>query len=67
MLSYLNYDYLKLIKLQNLKEFFDNFAIISVEVVINTQLQPVRQQVFIGWSNVVGLQDLIFKFIEHNN
>ena len=64
MLSYLNYDYLKLIKLQNLKEFFDNFAIISVEVVINTQLEPVRQQVFTGWSNLVGLQDLIFKFMD---
>jgi hypothetical protein len=64
MLSYLNFNYLKLIKLENIKEFFDNFAIISVEVVINTQLQPVRQQVFIGWSNVVGLQDLIFKFID---
>ena len=64
MLSYLNFNYLRLIKLENIKEFFDNFAIISVEVVINTQLQPVRQQVFIGWSNVVGLQDLIFKFID---
>lgn len=64
MLSFLNYDYLKLINLGNLKQFFDNFAIINVEVVINTQLEPVRKQVFVGWSNVVGLQDLIFKFMD---
>lgn len=64
MLSYLNYEYLKSINLGNLKQFFDNFAIINVEVVINTQLEPVRKQVFVGWSNVVGLQDLIFKFMD---
>lgn len=64
MLSFLNYNYLKLVNLGNLKQFFDNFAIINVEVVINTELEPVRQQVFVGWSNVVGLQDLIFKFMD---
>ena len=64
MLSFLNYNYLRLVNLGNLKQFFDNFAIINVEVVINTQLEPVRQQVFVGWSNVVGLQDLIFKFMD---
>ena len=64
MLSFLNYEYLKLVNLGNLKQFFDNFAIINVEVVINTQLEPVRKQVFVGWSNVVGLQDLIFKFMD---
>ena len=64
MLSFLNYNYLKLIKLGNLKNFFDNFAIVKIEVVINTQLEPVRKQIFVGWANVVGLQDLIFRFMD---
>ena len=64
MLSFLNYNYLQLINLGNLKNFFDTFAIIKVEVVINPQLEPVRKQDFVGWANVVGLQDLIFRFMD---
>ena len=64
MLSYINYNYLQKIGFTTLKGFFDTFANMQSQLTINTHLKPVRKQVFIGWNNVVALQNLIFNMID---
>jgi len=64
MLTFLNYNYLRTLDFGNIKNFFDIFADIKLELTLNTKLKPVRKQVFVGWNNVIGLQNLIFKFID---
>ena len=64
MLSFINYDYLKKIGFETLKRFFDTFSNMQSQLTINTQLKPVRKQVFVGWNNVVALQNLIFNMID---
>ena len=64
MLAYINYNYLQKIGFNTLKGFFDTFANMQSQLTINTNLQPVRKQVFVGWNNVVALQNLIFNMID---
>ena len=64
MLSMINYNYLVDLGFKEMASFFDVFADIQTELVINTLLKPIRKQVFKGWRNVIGLQDLVFKFID---
>ena len=64
ILAMINYNYLSELGFKEMRNFFDTFADISTELVINTLLKPVRKQVFKGWNNVIGLQDLVFNFID---
>ena len=64
ILSMINYNYLVDLGFKDMRTFFDTFADIQTETVVNTLLKPVRKQVFKGWRNVIGLQDLVFKFID---
>ena len=64
ILSMINYNYLVDLGFKDMRTFFDTFADIQTELVINTLLKPVRKQVFRGWRNVIGLQDLVFNFID---
>jgi hypothetical protein len=65
MLSLVAYQYLRKINLSNVNDFFDNYAQMSYELVINSKLQPVRKQVFKGFDNLQSLQKLIYKFMLH--
>ena len=64
MLSFINYNELQRIGFKSLKRFFDTFANMQTQLTINTQLQPVRKQVFIGFNNVVAMQSIIFNMID---
>ena len=64
ILAMINYNYLEQLGFKEMRTFFDTFADISTDLVINTLLKPVRKQVFKGWNNVIGLQDLVFNFID---
>ena len=64
MLSFINYNELQRIGFKSLKSFFDTFANMQTQLTINTQLQPVRKQVFIGFNNVVAMQSIIFNMID---
>ena len=64
MLSFINYNQLVKTGFYSLKSFFDTFADMQTQLTINTQLQPVRKQVFVGFNNVVAMQNIIFNFID---
>jgi hypothetical protein len=65
MLSLVAYQYLKKIGLANINDFFDNYCQMSYELVINSQLQPVRKQIFKAFDNLQSLQKLVYKFMLH--
>ncbi|MEM1122940.1 MAG: hypothetical protein AAGJ18_21020, partial [Bacteroidota bacterium] len=48
-------------QLDNITDFFDHFADIKRQLVINTALSPVYKEVFAGFSNLSSLQNLICK------
>ena len=64
MLSFINYNNLKGVGFDSLKSFFDTFADMQTQLTINTQLQPVRKQVFVGFNNVVAMQNIIRNMID---
>jgi len=64
MLSFINYNSLKGTGFDSLKSFFDTFADMQTQLTINTQLQPVRKQVFVGFNNVVAMQNIIRNMID---
>ena len=65
MLSLVAYPYLRQIGLSNINDFFDNYAQMSYELVINSKLQPIRKQVFKGFDNLQSLQKLVYRFMLH--
>tara|TARA_R110002153_G_scaffold232329_1_gene385629 strand:- start:923 stop:6142 length:5220 start_codon:yes stop_codon:yes gene_type:complete len=64
MLAFINYDKLRKSGFDSLKSFFDTFADMQTQLTINTQLQPVRKQVFVGFNNVVAMQNIIRDMID---
>jgi hypothetical protein len=65
MLSLVAYQYLRKIGLGNVNDFFDNYAQMSYELVINSKLQPIRKQIFKAFDNLQSLQKLVYKFMLH--
>lgn len=65
MLSFVAYKKLKDSSMNSLQNFFDTYIDIRTELVINAQLQPERRQVIMGFNNLVGLQQLIRRFVNY--
>ncbi len=65
MLSLVAYQHLKEMGLANINDFFDNYAQMSYELVINSKLQPIRKQIFKGFDNLQSLQKLVYRFMLH--
>jgi len=64
MLALINYNALEKMGFGSIKNFFDIYANVQSDLVVNTRLSLVRKQVFFGWNNVIALQNLIFRFID---
>jgi predicted kinase len=65
MLSLVAYDYLKKMGISNINDFFDQYCLMSYELIINSKLQPIRKQIFKAFDNLQSLQKLIYKFMLH--
>jgi len=65
MLAMIGYKTLKEMNLNNLVEFFDTFVEVSYELTINIKMRPVRKQVIMGFSNLLALQQLVRRYINH--
>lgn len=65
ILALIGYQQLKKWGIQNLKDFFDTFIKTSIELVINSKLQPERKEIVLGFNNLIALQQLVFKFITY--
>jgi hypothetical protein len=62
MTALVGLEYLRKIGLLNLKDFFDQFVNTSNELVFSAALEPVFQDVFTGFSNLIALQSIIRRF-----
>jgi predicted ABC-type ATPase len=65
MLALVGYNKLKKMQLENLNVFFDTFIATSYEMIINARLRPERRQVILGFNNLISLQTLIRRFMNH--
>lgn len=65
MLSMIAHNKLVEMGLENLNAFFDTFIEVSYELVINAKLNPERRQIILGFNNLLVLQQLIKRFINH--
>jgi len=64
MLSFLNYDVLFDMELGVIKDFFDLFAKIEYAEDFRTDLSIVKRNKFIGWSNAIALQKLVYRLFD---
>lgn len=67
MLALIGYQELEKSGVKNIKEFFDVFIKTSLELVINSKLKPERKEVVMGFSNLIALQSLIFRYISYKS
>lgn len=65
VLALIGYQQLEKSGIKNIKEFFDTFIHTSLELIINAKLKPERKEIVMGFSNLIALQSLIFKFISY--
>jgi hypothetical protein len=65
ILALIGYQQLERSGVKNIKEFFDTYIKTSLQLVINAKLKPERKEIVMGFSNLVALQSLIFKFITY--
>jgi len=65
MLSMIAHNKLVEMGLENLSAFFDTFIEVSYELVINAKLNPERRQIILGFNNLLVLQQLVKRFINH--
>lgn len=65
MLSLVAYNYLRELGLSNINDFFDNYCMMSYELIINSKLQPIRKQIFKAFDNLVSLRKLVYKYMLH--
>lgn len=62
MLALMSYKYLEKNNLSNLTTFFDEFTKINNELVVDTSLNAVYKEIFVGFANLPGLHQIIRKF-----
>jgi len=67
ILSLICYQELEKLGIKNIKEFFDTFIKTSLQLVINAKMKPERREIVMGFSNLIALQSLIFKFISYKS
>jgi N12 class adenine-specific DNA methylase len=65
ILALIGYQQLERSGVNNIKEFFDTYIKTSLQLVINAKLKPERKEIVMGFSNLIALQSLIFKFITY--
>lgn len=65
ILALIGYQQLEKSGVKNIKEFFDTYIKTSLQLVINAKLKPERKEIVMGFSNLIALQSLIFKFITY--
>lgn len=64
MMSFLNYNELFKMELGVIKDFFDLFAKIEYAEDFRTDLTLVKRNKFIGWTNAIALQKLVYRFFD---
>lgn len=64
MCSFLNYDILFDMQIGVIKDFFDLFAKIEYAEDFRTDLTIVKRNKFIGWSNAIALQKLVYRYFD---
>lgn len=67
VLALIGYHRLEKVRLGNLQQFFNHFIQSSLELIINTQLNPERKEIIMGFNNLIALQQLIFQFIDYKS
>jgi len=67
MMTYLDIDMLREAKVDILKDFFDLFAKVEYSVDFKTDLTLVNRQKFVGWTNIIALQKLIYRVFDKSN
>lgn len=65
MLALFAFHELEKYEIKNIKDFFDQFIKTSVELTVNSKLQPERREVILGFNNLIALQQLVFRFINY--
>ena len=65
VLSMVAHDSLKKMGLDNLTTFFDTFVEVSYELIINAKLKPERRQIILGFTNLIVLQSLVRRYVNH--
>jgi len=64
MMTFLNYDILFNMELGVIKDFFDLFAKIEYSEDFRTDLTIVKRNKFIGWTNAIALQKLVYRYFD---
>jgi hypothetical protein len=64
MCAFLNYDILFDMEIGVIKDFFDLFAKIEYAEDFRTDLTIVKRNKFIGWSNAIALQKLVYRYFD---
>lgn len=64
MMTFLNYDILFNMELGVIKDFFDLFAKIEYAEDFRTDLTIVKRNKFIGWTNAIALQKLVYRLFD---
>jgi len=64
MLALINHNYLKKSGFDSVKSFYDVFADMEVKRVMTTGLRVEKRPVFVGWKNLVALQDVVHSLID---
>jgi hypothetical protein len=64
MMTFLNYDILFNMELGVIKDFFDLFAKIEYAEDFRTDLTIVKRNKFIGWTNAIALQKLVYRYFD---
>ena len=64
MLALVNHKYLKKVGFYSVKSFYDVFADMQVRRVMSTSLKVEKKPVFVGWKNLIAMQDVVHSLID---
>lgn len=64
MLALINHKYLKKVGFYSVKSFYDVFADMQVKRVMTSSLNVAKRPVFVGWKNLIAMQDVVHSLID---
>ncbi len=67
ILSLINHNYLQRIGFSSVRDFYDTYADMQSRNVVRTNLSIEKKQVFVGWKNLVSMQDIVHSLIDKKN